>query len=358
MGIADKYADFLNFVNSQREEFSKQVLDEREPVLLISHYDADGLTSASLSAILLRKNGVPFHLRIVEQIDEHTLSKMKDLSYKKIIFTDLGSGEYSLIKTQLKGKKVFIIDHHQPEESPRKEDILEVNPYFHGINGSIESSSSTLTYLFLKTIDDEMIKHSPLAIVGALGDRQDVGPRFSLVGLNEIVAKEAEEYGLVRREIGLRLAGSKSRPILKALEYTFDPYIPGLSGKEDSCLMFLKEIGIEPSKNGELRYMKDLSKNEIKKLATALIKHMLDAGVPLKDAERIFGTNYYLQSEHEESFLHDAREYVQILNSCGRMGRYGVAIAICIGVREKVLGEALEIAREYRRTLALSLIHI
>ncbi|RLE66882.1 MAG: hypothetical protein DRJ38_00600 [Thermoprotei archaeon] len=352
MSYKEKYSEFLDSIKIHQEKFINDILEKKGPVLLVSHYDADGLTAASLLAIFLKKYDIPYHIRILEQIDENSISKVKSLNYTNILFTDLGSGEYSLIRDKLKDRIIYILDHHQPEEVSRERRIVEINPYFHNINGSTEVSSAALTYIFLREIDDEIITYSPLAVIGALGDRQDIGPRFSLVGLNDAIAKEAEEYGLLRKEIGLRLASSKNRPLLKALEYTFDPYIPGLSGREDSCLIFLKKIGIDPSKNGKLKYINELSKDEIRKLATALVKYMLDTGVSLKDAERIFGMNYYLLNEHETSLLYDAREYVQILNSCGRMGRCDVAIALCMGVREKIVEEALGIAKQYRKTLA------
>ncbi len=352
MSSEAKLSKFLASIKPHQEKFVKDVLDKEEPILLISHYDADGLTAISLLAIFLKKRNIPYHIKILEQIDENSVSKIGKLGYNTILFTDLGSGEYSLIRETLKGKNLYILDHHQPEEVSRSEEISEVNPYLYGVDGSVEVSSSALAYIFLRELDEEMITYSTLAIIGALADRQDVGPRFSLVGLNEAIAEEAEEYGLLKREVGLRLASSKNRPLLKALEYTFDPYIPGLSGREDSCLLFLKNIGINPGKDGQLRYISELTKDEIRRLATALIKYMLDIGVPLKDAERIFGINYYLLSEHEKSFLYDAREYGQVLNSCGRMGRCDIAIALCMGVREKILGEALSIVKEYRKTLA------
>ncbi|RLE75956.1 MAG: hypothetical protein DRJ44_04910 [Thermoprotei archaeon] len=348
----NNYKAFLNFLKSAKTNFVKQILDIKDPVLLISHYDADGITSVSLISLLLKKYNVPFHIKILEQIDEASISKISKFAYENIIFTDLGSGEYNILHTYLKKKNLFIIDHHQPDERDRRDNVLEINPYFHGINGSSETSASTLAYLLVREIDSEMIVFSPLAIIGALGDRQDVGFRFTLTGLNGLVVDEAEKYGLIRKEIGLRLAGSKNRPIIKAIEYTFDPYIPGLSGEEEACLMFLKNMGIDPSKDGKLRYLKDMSKDEIKKLATALVKYMLDMGIPSREAERIFGVNYYVQRESPKSPLYDAREYAQILNSCSRLGRSDIAIALCIGFKGKILDNALNLAIEYRRLLA------
>ena len=65
----------------------------------------------------------------------------------------------------------------------------------------------------------------------------------------------------------------------------------------------------------------------------------------------LIGYVYTLAKEDRRSQLRDAREYSTMLNACGRTGRAGVGIAICIGDRNNALTTGEEILKKYRRTL-------
>ena len=47
----------------------------------------------------------------------------------------------------------------------------------------------------------------------------------------------------------------------------------------------------------------------------------------------------HFQKKTKEVFLRDGREYSTMLNSCGRINRSGVGMAICMGDRNKILTE-------------------
>src|SRR5207247_3253147 len=77
--------------------------------------------------------------------------------------------------------------------------------------------------------------------------------------------------------------------------------------------------------------------------------------IPSKNAsdivEELVGYTYTLSGEDKRSFLRDAREFSTMLNSCGRIRRAGVGIAICMGDRTKMLQEGENILVEYRTFL-------
>jgi len=337
--------EFLNWINS---------LDR---VFLVTHYDADGLTAGAIMGSTLNMLGVKYHLRVIEQLDTESLQWIKEKTeYPIIIFTDLGSGYKKLIHKYLLKRNVLIIDHHELETTENSPNVLEVNPRIHGIDGSSELCSAGAAYVLSKNlIGDAALKLAPLAVVGALGDRQDRGPLFSLVGLNQAIAKEAESNGFLRIERGLRLAGLRNRPLVKCLAYTFDPYLPGLSGDENACFSFLKNIGVSPIIDDELRTYDSLTSGEAKKLATELIKHLISSGLPVKEAERIFGTLYLLVQEESASPLYDAREFAVLLNACGRTNRQALGVLIALGYRNKVLKEAVEVMETYRKAISSTL---
>ncbi len=321
--------------------------------LLVSHYDADGLASASVLLRALAELGFAVHLVVLEQLTASSLARLQSLArnYPLVILSDMGSG--SLGELSKLGASVVVLDHHLPQGEG---DVVEVNPHRCGIDGSREVSSSGLAYLLARELlGDEAVEAAPLAVVGALGDRQDVGERFRLVGVNRRIVREAVEAGLLEERMGLRIFGGSARPIVRALAYTTDPYLPGITGDEAGALSFLRGIGIEPAPGGQQRTLGDLSKEELKRLASELVKLLLRAGYSAREAERVYGATYTILSEQPDSPLRDAREYAQLLNACGRVGSFEVAIALGLGVRGEMVLRALNVAGQYRSLLARAL---
>ena len=103
-------------IKSFAEEFIKR-LDNKE-AYIVSHFDTDGITSASIMISTLKKLDKKFSLRIVKSLDEKFINEIpKD---KMIVFLDLASGSLNHIKNA-NLNNVFIIDHHEiskkiPEE--------------------------------------------------------------------------------------------------------------------------------------------------------------------------------------------------------------------------------------------------
>ncbi|MEM1912524.1 MAG: DHH family phosphoesterase [Thermofilaceae archaeon] len=319
--------------------------------LLASHYDADGLSAASILLKALASRGFVVHLLILEQMTPSSLGRLQALAsdYPLTLLSDMGSGsvrELSKLKTT-----VVVLDHHLPQGAG--EGVVEVNPHRCGIDGSREVSSSGLAYLLAKELlGEEAVDFAPLAIVGALGDRQDVGERFRLIGVNRMIVREAVEAGLIEERIDLRLFGGPARPIVKALAYTTDPFLPGLTGDEGNAFSFLKSINIEPASGDKHRTLGELTKEERRKLASELVKLMLKYGYTASEAERIYGASYVILGEAPDSPLRDAREYAQLLNASGRIGSYDVAVALCLGARGDLLLKAINVAAQYRSLLS------
>lgn len=320
-----------------------------QEVLIVSHLDADGITAGSILLSALLNSGASPHLRIVKQLDSNTVEEISNSNAKFVALVDLGSGQKSLIN-MIKDKKLFIIDHHQPD-FPGMEN--EINPHFFGYNGSTDISAAGVAYLIAKSMDKNNLPLSQLAIAGALGDLQDRGERGSLVGLNKKIAVEAEEAGLLKTKLGLKLYGFESRPLIQCLSNTIEPYLPGLSGDEGACYKFVKNLGIDPRRpDGSWRSQADLSNEELRTLINGIIKHLISQGLSSKDAESIVGMIYVFPNEAKETPLRDAREFSSCINACGRMGKYGLGISICMGDRGQSLDELKRIIQEYRRTIS------
>ncbi len=320
--------------------------------LVASHYDADGLAAASILARALMRLGFALHVVILEQLTPAGLARLEKLapSYPLVLLADMGSGSLPQL-SKLGAERVVILDHHLPGE--RAEGVEEVNPHRFGIDGSREVSSSGLAYLLARELGGESaVELAPLAVVGALGDRQDVGKGFRLIGLNRRIVEEGVGAGLLEERIDVRVFGGGSRPLVKALAYTTDPFLPGITGDEGGALAFLKSAGIEPVVDGRLRTLNELDREEKRKLASALVKLLLSSGYSVREAERIYGATYIVVREPQGSPLRDAREFAQLLNALGRMGAFELAVALGLGARGEVMLRAADIAGQYRSLLA------
>ncbi|AKG38996.1 hypothetical protein MA03_06715 [Infirmifilum uzonense] len=338
--------------------FFEGIKREKSPVLVVSHYDADGLSSASILSWMLTRLDVPFQLVFVEQTYPDTLEELPFSNYKHVIFLDLGSGYKDFIKTFASNKQVLIVDHHVPAKSDGWEGLIEINPYLVGVDASTQTSSSSLSYSIVSRVLGDSVSLLPVAVAGALGDRLDVGEKFSLTGLNKEIVEKGKKLGVIEEFVSLRLFGIKKKTIVEAIASTLDPFIPGLSGNPSACIKFLESIGIQPRSGDSARLASSLSQEEIKLLASELIKYMISNGVNVKEAEKIFGYNYYLVPEPDASPLKDLREYAFVLNALGRLDHYGTAMALNLGFRGKYIVRVEESIKEYRRLLAKQLSRI
>ena len=278
------------------EAFEKDVLkaadafkqwDKGETVRVISHLDADGIASCSILIRMLNRDNRKYSISIVQQLKEETLQELGKEPYKHYIFSDLGSGQLNAIEKFLKGRNVLILDHHKPETEKESKDILQINPCLHGIEGSREISGAGVAYWFAKTLDMEMEKAAHIAIIGAIGDVQE---QNGFLHMNDEILKTAVKHRKIKVERGLRMFGLQGRPLHKVLEYSTDPYIPGVSGSESGSIQFLQQLGIDPKRGSGWKRMIDLSEDEKKKLVSGIVMKRLNEEKP----EDILGNNYTL----------------------------------------------------------------
>lgn len=315
-------------------------LIKEKNVKIVSHLDADGLTSGSIIARMLLREDSSFELRIVKQLVDDTIKDLKIDENDFLILTDLGSGQLNLLKGILEKTQILILDHHEPERLNHL-NLFHLNPL---LFGKEEISSSMLCYLFAKSVDIKNIDLIHLAIVGAVGDEIDENWKFT--GFARKILKEAENVGKVVILKGLRLYG-RSRPVHKALEYSFNPFIPGISGSESGAVQFLSELGITIKDDDEWRALKELTIEEQKRLASAIIIERLRG--KQSDAADIFGEIYLLSELPEE--IQDAREFATLLNACGRLGKYETAIELCLNDLTAIKNSD-SILTEYRKKIS------
>src|SRR6056297_373885 len=93
-------------------------LREADAVLLASHIDADGLTSAAVASQALERAGIPFETVFSKQLDAEEVAAIAAREYDTVLFTDFGSGQLDVISQHAAAGEFtpVVADHHQPAD--------------------------------------------------------------------------------------------------------------------------------------------------------------------------------------------------------------------------------------------------
>ncbi len=319
-----------------------EYIKKHSSALVVSHIDADGLTSGAIIGKALERAGIVYDIRFVKQLDSSALTEIANINPELVIFTDLGSGMLDAIKT-LKINAV-VSDHHQPHGSYEQ----HLNPHLFGLHGATELSGSGVTYLIASSLGNNT-DLADLAIVGAVGDLQHV-KNGQLIGINRQILEEGVKSGVLNYEKDLQLFGRQTRPIFKLLQYSSDPYLPGITGSEDASIEFLKKIGIRQHGEKWRRWI-DLGPNEKQQIVSALFQFCLSSGMHPCNVQRLVGEVYTLLREREGTELRDASEFSTLLNATARYDHADIGLAVCMGDREARFEEACTLLNEHRKNL-------
>ncbi|MFP8954803.1 DHHA1 domain-containing protein [Natrialbaceae archaeon A-arb3/5] len=355
----------------ERATHCARALVEAERVLLASHIDADGLTSAAIAAQALERAGIRFETVFEKQLDEATIDDIANTAYETVLFTDFGSGQLDIIAEHEDAGDFtpVIADHHQPAD---RETAYHLNPLLVGIDGASELSGAGASYVLARALAD--VAEQPatdggtatapsgtsartdnrdlaaLAVVGAVGDMQASGGE--LHGANQRIVDEGVEAGVLETDTDLALYGKQTRPLPKLLEYATDVYVPGISNDEGGALRFLDELDLELKREGEWRRWSGLTSEEKQTVASALVKRAVSSGVPAKKIDQLVGTAYVLSEEPIGTELRDASEFSTLLNATARYERADVGLGVCLGNRDDALERARTLLRDHRRNLS------
>jgi len=330
-----KYHEFKEFIESEAKKF------EGEHIRIISHLDSDGIAAASILVQLCNLLNKSYSVSILPQLDHDSLIKISKEDNEVFVFSDIGSNQISLINSLMKDKKVFILDHHKPENV--KTNAVHINPHLFGIDGSTEISGSGVVYLFARAIHEGIKEFSYIPIIGAIGDVQE---NKGFKTLNNEILEDALNYKKIRRVKGLNLFGLQTRPLHKLLEYCTDFNLPGITACESGTIQFLQEIGINPKDEGRWKKFYDLTGDEIDRLVRGLILRRKNEENP----EAIIGVRYTLVEERHDSPFYDLKEFSTILNSCGRLKKYSYGIGACLGDK-KAKKDAIQALSDYKKEI-------
>jgi single-stranded-DNA-specific exonuclease len=285
---------------------------------VISHNDADGITSAGLVCNALKRAKIPFHATLVNRLDKTIVESITG----PVVFCDMGSGKPDLI-SNIEGE-VYVLDHHRPVGTL---ECMHLNPHNYGIDGAFELSASGTVYSVVRKMGDNQ-DLSGLAIAGALGDRQ------AMIGVNRSILDEAITFGAVETRPGLKM--SVDGQIDQVFECSIEPLLD-FTGDPKKTRDFLESIKVK----GDTQ---NLAREDLNRICTGLTLKLLIQGSFAADS--IIGEVIRLKNEVVENSL----EFVQLLNACGNRDVPGLGLTLCLRDRSN-LGQANKIAEDYRNKI-------
>jgi RecJ-like exonuclease len=326
-------------------------------VRIVSHIDADGISSGSIAYRAVRRLGIRPDVDFIKQLDDFVIERLaKEAPDGTLVwFTDLGSGQLD----RLRSIDCVITDHHTPARDNLDGELrdggsfVQANPHLVNIDGALHISGAGVTYLVARALDEANRDLSVLAIVGAVGDLQHMR-EGKLTGLNTTIVDDALDLGLV--EVGMDLAffGRETRPVHKLLQYS-SPAIPGVTGSEMGSMEVMKDADVEPKSGAHWRTWGDLDLEERQRIIARLGEILLVQGHGHKAVSRLIQKVYTFPAEEVGSETRDAMEFSTLLNACGRYGMARIGLEVCLGDRLDAFQEAKRLQGSHRAKLVAGL---
>lgn len=338
---------FENALSNFKDKIS-DCIKSKKSISVITHIDCDGITSGSIITKALVRAGANCTVSTSMDFNKKVIEKLSDDQRDFHIITDLGGGFAKELDEKL-SDNWLILDHHQiPQEELDNDRVI--NAWKFGIDGGKEISAGGMAYQAAKTMDGKNSDLAWIAVVSALGDRQDQGKKKSFTGINLEIVNDAKKTGLLEVDLDLSLVGRETRPLPDALAFTSQPFIEGLTWNRDACLSLLNSSGVNLKDGGRWRVPAELNEEEKRKVIESITKYTSGQNAT-QIMDELIGYTYTFPREDKRSFLRDGREFSTMLNSCGRIQKAGVGIAICMGDRTKMLIEGENILKEYRHMI-------
>jgi RecJ-like exonuclease len=308
-------------------------------IRVISHYDADGITSAAIICKALYQAGYDFHATLMRNPFDKGLVRVSNEDNDLIIFSDMGSGQIETIEKM--ECKSIIIDHHQYLKKTTSDNVLQINANLCEINGNYEACGATMSFMLAKTLDSKNEDLVPLAIAGATGDKQYIG---NFRGFNKKIIDEALKNDFLKESIEIKLYGET---LFEALFYSVDPYYSGISGNKEGILELLKNIKLD--KNVKISDLDDIQK---RKLSSLLMLKLVKKGCEKNILDTVIRPRYFSNLLNCE-----LERFADLLDSCGKGGNRSLGLAICMDDK-KSFDEAIILEKEYKEKILDELLEL
>lgn len=324
-----------------------------EPVLVVHHIDADGVSAGAIAATALERAGATYRTLAVKSMDQVHQQLVRDASAPStsasapsaLWFCDLGSTVYM----QFTGPRL-VCDHHQLVRDGTEESFPHVNPLLDGLGGE-ELSGAGCAYLVAAALDARNLDLLPLALVGASADLQDrKGGAFH--GANLALLAHGEAAGLLSARRDLAFFGPETRPLRKFLALA-EPAVPTATGSQRAAEAFLLHLGVPLEDAEGERTWARLTPEERRRVRSALADRLVATGLAQREP-RLWRTVVTLANEPPGP-TREPQEFGTLLNGTARYGRPDVGLAVARGDRGAAYREALSLLLDHRKHLASAL---
>ncbi len=312
--------EFQSMVQAAGKAFSEL---EGRRVLLIGDYDTDGLSAVSILKQAFSRANIPHTVLIATQLDDYFLeTTLQEHERDVLFFVDVGATRCKAIASL--DTPAYILDHHKPESEEDFASVVHINPLLSGLSQSNAISSSGLAYFFALGMSRDNRVLAPLGILGALGDMQE---QYGFSILNTVIVQHGVLQGSIETKQQLRLFGLHTRPLLKVLTYSSDLYIPGVTNNYGGAKRFLQDLNIRYIEDGTPRKYVDLTEDEQERLEEEILARKRKALT-----EDLYKEVYRWTSVPD--FMQDLKELATMINACGRLGEYDIALDTLEGSSE------------------------
>jgi len=329
------------------KQVGERALAMENPVIA-HHYDADGLSSGAIVCRAFRLQQKVYEEITFRQLDDKSIERLA-ASDRNVIVVDFGSGQAQRLLAKIPPQKIVIIDHHvldTPLSERTALGLAEANCELFGLSGATEVCAASTAYFCFSHLNDWLINE--LALVGIVGDMQD---KDVLSPSNQKVVDEGVSTGHIKVEKDLRAFGRVSRTLVSFISFCTEPYLPGLTGNDKACALFVNDLGIplfedtkgttdwqttekdgtgtEQVKRQWLHYY-DLDSESRQKLASALITYAFSHKVKPHAIKAMVGNVYLFPKEEKNIEIYDAYEFSTVLNACGRHKAEALGMSVCL----------------------------
>jgi len=137
-------------------------IKSNKSISVTTHMDCDGLTSGSIIAKALIREGARCTIRTSKEFSKNLIDSFKTDSRDFHIITDLGGG-FGKDLNQTLGDNWIILDHHQISEEEKDNQNI-INAWKYGIDGGSEISAGGMAYFAAMALNEKNLDLSEIAV--------------------------------------------------------------------------------------------------------------------------------------------------------------------------------------------------
>lgn len=360
MGIKELKNQLI--IHSQK--LLKQI-EEKKEIFIITNPSVDGIIGSAILFTSIFHNKGNAVIRCEPDLDQ-----IFDQKHDVCILVDFSSSLYHNVQSELvEEKNNFLFINNDPDGN---EDIKEksniINPWLWNVNGDTEISIAAMMYLLTKTFDRNMVYESYLPVVSAMFKEQDLGSKGELLGVNSEILETAKNFDLVMQKKMLTIAELETSSLIDVLENNITHYIKDLTWNRENCEKIIQDSNISLFDRGRAKLINEYGEKELEKLMDSIEKYIIHKiSTDIKSThtkenknirEILFGNNYILLKEEENSFLRNAKYFGKALEYCINSDQSDTALAICIGDRGTVLDDLNKMVIEHKSFIKRSFLAI